>query len=134
LRKQASAIPTKSSSLTRSETIIQKMNTIKESKIKEVIKALAADFFSKESNRKSLITITDVEIKSRGSRAIIMFTVLPEDQEKAALDFMHRQLSDFRGYVTENARMMRVPYFEVKVDHGEKNRQNIDKISNAIVN
>jgi len=108
------------------------MNQIKESKIKDVIKTLAADFFSRESNRKSLITITDVELKSRGSRAIILFTVLPEDQETAALDFMHRQLSDFRGYVTENSRMMRVPYFEVRIDSGEKNRQHIDEISNEV--
>ena len=109
------------------------MNQIKESKLKDVIKALAADFFSKESNRKSLITITDVEIKSRGSRAIILFTVLPIDQENAALDFMRRQLSDFRGYVTENSRMQRVPYFEVKIDSGEKNRQKIDGIANKVI-
>jgi len=108
------------------------MNLIKESKLKDVIKALAADFFSKESNRKSLITITDVEIRSRGSRAVILFTVLPQDQEVAALDFMKRQLSDFRGYVTENSRMMRVPYFDVRIDTGEKNRQHIDEISNEV--
>ncbi|MEK7501624.1 MAG: hypothetical protein AAB777_02410 [Patescibacteria group bacterium] len=109
------------------------MNIIKESKLKDVIKTLAADFFSKESNRKSLITITDVEIKSRGTRAVILFTVLPQAQENAALDFMHRQLSDFRGYVTENSRMMRVPYFEVKIDSGEKNRQRIDEIAQKVI-
>ena len=108
------------------------MNLIKESKIKDAIKMLAADFFSKESNRKSLITITDVEIKSRGERAVILFTVLPQDQETAALDFMKRQLSDFRGYVMENSRMMRVPYFGVRIDSGEKNRQHIDEISNEV--
>jgi ribosome-binding factor A len=109
------------------------MNTIKESKLKELIKTLAADFFSKESNRKSLITITGVEIKSRGEKAIILFTVMPENQETAALEFMHRQLSDFRGYVTENSRMMRVPYFNVKIDFGEKNRQHIDEIANQVL-
>ena len=70
--------------------------------------------------------------RSRGERAVILFTVLPQDQETAALDFMKRQLSDFRGYVMENSRMMRVPYFEVRIDSGEKNRQHIDEISNEV--
>lgn len=102
--------------------------SFKESKLKELIRELAAEFFSRESNRTSLITITDVEIKNRGAKAVIMFTVLPQDQEPAVLDFMHRQLTDFRTYVCEKARMMRVPYFDVAVDKGEKNRQKIDKI------
>ncbi|MFA6404539.1 MAG: ribosome-binding factor A [Candidatus Paceibacterota bacterium] len=103
--------------------------SFKEQKLKELIKELAAEFFSRESNRTSLITITDVEIKNRGSRAVIMFTVLPQDQEPAALDFIHRQLTDFRTYVCEHARMMRVPYFDVAIDKGEKNRQKIDMIA-----
>jgi ribosome-binding factor A len=108
------------------------MNAIKESKLRELIKTLAADYFSRESNRRSLITVTDVEIKSRGSKAVILFTVLPIDQESAALDFISRQLSDFRKFVSENARMMRVPFFEAAVDKGEKNRQHIDEIAQKI--
>lgn len=103
--------------------------SFKEEKIKETVKTLAAEFFSRESNRTSLITITNVELKSKNSIAVIMFTVLPQNQEKAALDFMHRQLTDFREYVTNHSRMMRVPFFEVAVDEGEKNRQRIEDIS-----
>lgn len=105
------------------------MREIKENKLKELIKELAAEFFSRQSNRTSLITITDVEIKSNGGRAIIMFTVLPEDQENAALDFMHRQLTDFREYMSSHARLMRIPYFDVAIDKGEKNRQRVEKIA-----
>ena len=100
----------------------------KDEKMKEVIRELAAEFFSRESNRTSLITITDVVLKSRSSKSIILFTVLPENQETAALDFMHRQLGNFREYVGEHARLMRVPFFEVAVDKGEKNRQRLDEI------
>jgi ribosome-binding factor A len=103
--------------------------SFKESKLKETIKELAAEYFSRESNRTSLITITNVELMSRNTRATILFTVLPQTQEPAALGFMHRQLSDFREYVNEHARMMRVPYFDVAVDEGEKNRQKIEDIS-----
>ncbi len=104
----------------------------KDEKIKEVIRELAAQFFSRESNRTSLITITGIELRTRNSRATILFTVLPENQEAAALDFMTRQLSDFRAYVGNNARMMRVPFFDVAIDKGEKNRQRIDEIERSV--
>ena len=104
----------------------------KDEKMKEVIRELAAEFFSRESNRTSLITVTAVELRSRNSRATILFTVMPENQENAALDFMTRQLSDFREYVGNHARMMRVPFFDIAVDKGEKNRQRIDEIGVAI--
>ena len=103
--------------------------TTKEAKLKELVRELAAEFFSRESNRTSLITITDVEIKSHGSKAFILFTVLPADQELAALDFMRRKLSDFREYFSGRVKIMRVPFFEIAVDKGEKNRQRIEEIS-----
>lgn len=104
----------------------------KDEKMKEVLRELAAQYFQRESNRTSLITITGVELYSRNSRAKILFTVLPENQEAAVLDFMNRQLSDLREYVGEHARMMRVPFFDVAIDKGEKNRQRIDEIEKTI--
>ncbi len=101
-------------------------------KIKEIIRALAADFFSRESNRQSLITVTDVEIWSRGGKARILMTVLPEDKQEAAIDFAHRQLTEFRQYVMEKSRIARVPFFEVALDKGEKNRQRLDEIAKNI--
>lgn len=100
----------------------------KDEKMKEIIRELAAQFFSRESNRRSLITITDVELLGRGGRAKILMTVMPESQEEAALDFAHRQLTDFKKFVEDNSRIARVPFFEVAVDKGEKNRQRIDEI------
>jgi ribosome-binding factor A len=104
----------------------------KEEKIREVLRELAAQYFSRESNRLSLITITGISLYSRGSRATILVTVMPETQEAAVIDFMTRKLSDFREYVSKNARMMRVPFFDVSIDKGEKNRQHIDDISRDI--
>jgi ribosome-binding factor A len=104
----------------------------KDEKTKEVIRMLAAEFFSRESNRTSLITITDVVLKSRTGKSIILFTVMPENQEAAALDFMHRQLTELREYIGTHARMMRVPFLEVAIDKGEKNRQHIDELSRGV--
>lgn len=104
----------------------------KDDKVKEIIRELAAEYFSRESNRTSLITVTGIELKARGSRALILVTVLPENQEAAVLDFMHRQLSEFREYVSSHARLMRVPFFEAAIDKGEKNRQKIDEIEKSL--
>ncbi len=97
-----------------------------------MIRELAAEFFSRESNRTSLITVTGVEILNRGSKARILITVLPENQETAALDFAHRQLSEFKQHVMEHSRIGHVPFFEVTLDVGEKNRQRIDEIEKTI--
>ncbi len=108
------------------------MSQQQEEKKKEILRELAAKFFSKESNRQSLITITGVEISGRGSQATILMTVLPEDKEEAALDFAHRQLTDFKKYVMDNSRIARIPFFNVKIDKGEKNRQRLDEIYSEI--
>jgi ribosome-binding factor A len=104
----------------------------KDEKIKEVIRELASEFISRESNRTSLITVTAVELFSRGARAKVLFTVMPESQEAAVLDFMTRQLSSLREYIGEHVRMMRVPFLDVGIDVGEKNRQRIDEIERQV--
>ncbi len=104
----------------------------KDDKIQEILRELAAQFFSRESNRQSLITVTGVALHSRGSRAVILMTVLPEEHEQAALEFAHRQLTDFKEFVKDNSRLARIPFFEVKLDVGEKNRQRIDEIEKTV--
>lgn len=104
----------------------------RDEKLKELIRELAGEYFARESNRQSLITITNVEIVNRGSKARLLITVLPIEQEEAALSFMHRQLTELRQYVMDRARLMRVPYFEVALDRGEKNRQRLDEVSKKV--
>jgi len=104
----------------------------RDEKLSEEIRKLAAEYFSRESNRTSLITVTNVEILSHGSRARILMTVMPETQEAAVLDFTHRQLSDLKAYIHENSRIARLPFFEVGIDVGEKNRQRIEQIEKEL--
>ncbi len=103
-----------------------------ENKLKEILRELAATYFSRESNRQSLITITGMEVFNRGSRARILMTVLPESKEADALSFAHRQLTEFREYVMKNSRIGHVPFFEVTIDVGEKNRQRMDELGKNI--
>ncbi|MDB5259655.1 MAG: Ribosome-binding factor [Candidatus Taylorbacteria bacterium] len=111
---------------------------IRDGRMREVIRELASEFIQRESNRTSLITVTDVTISDQGKQATIFMTVIPigkntgEDKEAAAVDFMKRQRADFRNYVQEKSRLSRIPFFDFAIDVGEKNRQKIDEISKTV--
>lgn len=105
---------------------------IKDGRLRDLVIAKAGEFIARESNGTSLITITDVKISDNGKSAIIYFTVLPVDKEKAAYDFLKRSRGDFRGFFMEKSRMHRIPFFDFEIDGGEKNRQKIDEISHTI--
>ena len=102
--------------------------TFKDEKLKDQIHKWAADFLQRESNGVSLITVTDVKIGREAKEATILFTVLPEDKQDAALEFARRQLSEFRDFMNEKVKTGRMPFFHFDIDRGEKHRQRIDEI------
>ena len=101
----------------------------KDERLKDEIHRLAAEFLQRESNYLSLITVTSISLSEKGTHAVIYFTVLPIEKEKAALDFIKRKRSEFRSYAMEKSRMGRIPFFDFEIDGGEKNRQRIDELS-----
>ena len=103
--------------------------TFKDEKLKDQIHKWAAEFLQRESTGQSLITVTDVKIGSEAREATILFTVLPESKQDAALEFARRQLSDFRIFMNEKVKTGRMPYFHFDIDRGEKHRQRIDEIT-----
>lgn len=108
------------------------MSANKKERFEEILRDLAARFVSRESNRTSLITITAIRTNEKETMATIYFTVLPENQEAAALDFLKRKRSEFRGFVKENAALMRLPFFDFEIDKGEKSRQKIDQAMSGL--
>ena len=104
----------------------------KNDKVREIIRELAAGFFSRESNRQSLITVTGVDLSPSGATAVILMTVLPESAEETAVQFAHRRLTDFKQYVQEHSRLARIPFFDVRIDRGDKNRRRLDEISKTM--
>lgn len=109
------------------------MSADRDQKLKDVIREAAAEFLQRESNYTSILTVTDVSLSDRGSRATIFFTVLPEDKEKGALDFTKRKRAEFREYFKSKARMRALPFFDFEIDKGEKNRQKIDEIARNVI-
>jgi ribosome-binding factor A len=95
-------------------------------KLPELLARLAAEFLSEQSNRTSLITITGSKLSGDGKLITLLYTVLPDNQEAAAQDFLDRQRKHFKEYVQEKSRLGRVPHISFKIDQGERNRQKID--------
>lgn len=101
----------------------------RDDKIANTLLKLSADFLEKNSNRTSLITVTNIIVRDRRREAIVFISVLPEDQEKAALDFANRQKKELRLFIRSRVKMGYVPKIFFEIDKGEKNRQRIDFLS-----
>lgn len=103
--------------------------TLRQEKVSGVIKKLAAEFIQRESSRESLITITNCTVSPDLRKATIFISVLPEKSEEFALNFIRRKRRDIRDYIKQNTKMRVLPFIDVEIDKGEKNRQKIDELS-----
>ncbi|MFA6608387.1 MAG: ribosome-binding factor A [Candidatus Paceibacterota bacterium] len=92
------------------------------------ILAIAQDFFQRESSGASLITVTRAEVSADMKHATIFITVLPESKEAAALDFAKRMRSELRHKVMKRLPVKVIPFFEVELDYGEKNRLHVEEL------
>ena len=93
-----------------------------------LFKELSAAFIRIEANTPPLITVTDANLSSDFSHATIFVTVYPEKEEEHALNFLKRKGGEFRGYVKKNARLKIIPFFDFKIDVGERHRRNFDAL------
>lgn len=96
--------------------------------LEKEIRKYAAEYISREASRKSLITITRVELSSDGKKALIYISVLPDRAEPIAMDFLKRHQDDVRAYVQTHAKIRAVPWLRFTLDKGEKNRQRVDEL------
>ena len=58
----------------------------------------------------------------------IFITAIPEEKEPAALDFAKRMRSELRHYVMKRLPVKVIPFFEIEIDYGEKNRRHVDEL------
>jgi ribosome-binding factor A len=97
-------------------------------KVANHIKKLAADFLARENNRTSLITVTGADCSPDMKSATIFITVIPTSKEKTALEFAKRKRPELRDYFKKNMEVKNIPFVDIKIDEGEKNRQKIDEL------
>lgn len=85
-------------------------------------------FFEREGNKTALITVTRTLLSKRGNGATLFISVFPENKEKAALDFINRNLGELRKVLREKIRSRAIPSFRVVADHGEQTRDHINQL------
>lgn len=103
------------------------MGSRRQTQVSEAIAHHAADFFARESNRESLITVTHADISPDLKNATVFFSVLPEKMEQSALQFAKRVRTDFREYLKAKNLLKFLPTVDFELDYGEKNRQSVDE-------
>lgn len=97
-------------------------------KLEAAISQEAAMFFEREGNKSALITVTRTLLSKRGNGATLFISVFPESKEKAALDFINRNLGELRKVLREKIRSRAIPSFRVVADHGEQTRDHINQL------
>lgn len=102
------------------------MSSLHHEKVEESVKHLASEFLVRESNNKSLITVTNIVLSPDEKRATIYLSVLPESEEESVLSFAKRKRADMREYIRERLRSRVIPFLDVEIDKGEKHRQRIE--------
>jgi ribosome-binding factor A len=103
--------------------------TQRQEKVSQEIKEVVARFLEAESNRTSLITVTKADVSPDLKNAKIYISVLPEEKEKAALDFCKRKRSEIKHQIKKKMSLRVIPFVDVEIDKGEKNRQRIHELS-----
>ena len=104
------------------------MSEFRNEKITNQISELEAIYIEREAGNTSMITVTRVILTPDNKNAKIMISVLPKEKEKAAYGFIKRNLGELRKYVSKNLKINPIPFLDVAIDEGEKNRQKIDEL------
>ena len=106
------------------------MSERRQEKVATLLKHLAARFIESQSDRTSLITVTDVELSEDLKYAKIFLSVYPADKEVVAIGFAKRQERAFRESLKKELRGAFLPRVSFHLDLGEKKRQRIDELIN----
>lgn len=92
-----------------------------------LIRSLAQDFFQKESSGVSMITVTKANISKDLKNTTIYITIYPEKFEEQGLAFAKRMRNDLRTEIKNKLKIRTIPRVEIKIDEGEKARQQVDQ-------
>ena len=105
--------------------------TQRNDKVANLVKKLGAVFLERENNQTSLITVSGVSVSPDLKRATLFITVLPTEKENAALGFAKRKRGELRALLKKNMKTKVIPFIDIAIDLGEKNRQKIDELLRA---
>ena len=105
------------------------MASKRQDRLNELLRETAAEFVRGIANNQSLITVTRADVSPDVRQCTIFFTTIPADQQQIAADFLNRHASELRSHAKSRLNLKRLPFFQFKVDMGERHRQHIEEIS-----
>ena len=79
-------------------------------RLKEILMHAVSEFINRESNRQSMITVTNVSMGERNRRATVFVSVFPEAKTQAACEFLNRKRSDLREYLKKHTKLSVLPH------------------------
>ncbi len=100
--------------------------SLRQEKVNSLLRGLAAKFLSRELERKTLVSVTRLEISSDLKNATVFIIVFPESAEKNILNKIRP--GKFRGFVKENMQMKFLPGFTFKIDESLKKERKINDL------
>ncbi|KKS30822.1 MAG: Ribosome-binding factor A [Parcubacteria group bacterium GW2011_GWA2_43_11] len=92
------------------------------------LQELAAAYVNTQSNKTSLITITNTELTHSLDKITFYVSVFPETAEGPALGFLMRKRGECKKYLKEKSKMNHIPHVEFMIDEGEKSRRRVDEL------
>lgn len=102
--------------------------SIRQERVRELMRDYAAEYLQKHVTRHGLITVTGIDLSPDFKNITILISVLPDTQAEEALDASRRELHGLREFVKSQVKMRVLPFFEIEIDEGEKKRQKFDEV------
>jgi len=104
--------------------------SLRQEKVNSLLRNLAAKFLARELDRKTLVSVTRIEVTSDLKNATVFIIVFPEGEEDRVLGKIRP--GEFRGFVKENMKTKFLPAFEFKIDESLKKERKMDRLIDSV--
>lgn len=81
-----------------------------------ILKRCVSEFINRESNRTSMITVTNVALDERKNKADVFISVYPEKDTRAAVEFLNRNRDELKRYFKGASKLQRIPRIQFLPD------------------
>ena len=114
------------------------MAVYRQERVRSLLKRMVSKFVFENISEKNMnITVTKIEASSNFKNAVVYVIIHPvgvfegpkiKQFEKMGLDKLKKISTPLHKKARETFKMKFIPYFEFKIDEGEKNRERIEDI------
>lgn len=104
----------------------------RQDKVSGRLQEIISKFLNEQAGIQSVITVTHCDVSRDLKKVTAYISVFPETQEEGALNFAKRQRQAIREVIAKEMPMKNIPFVEIEIDEGEKNRQRVEQLFQKI--